>query len=239
MLSYFLRDMPVWRIFWIYVVAVAVLVVLCMSYLLIVADTTEIAKTRMYAHTARVVLAGLLAVYLFQVFEGICNAASHDRIPGIWAYLAMAVTVVMMFASAHFAYDPWHYKYMVLDGLSRVPPSEELLANVDAVQSNLPRPLSKSMEVESAMLEKRRLVFEVTAKGIVGDAGAKAAEDKIWGLLTDDPLACKELQPAFEHGLWTAVYEVRFDDSTFYARLTPEQCVEGYEHDDLKVKKRF
>lgn len=239
MLNYFLRDKPVWRIFWIYVIAVSVPLVLCMGYLLVLADTTDIAKVRMYSHAARVVLAGLLAVYLFQAFEAIRKASNHDRIPGLWSYCAMLITVGMLFASLHFAYDPWRYKFMVLDGLSRIPPSTELLADVDAVQSNLPRSLAKNMDVNSVVLDKRQLVFDVTAKGIVGDAGAKAAEEKLWGLLTKDGVVCTELMPAFEHGLWTAVYEVRFDDSTFYARLTPETCVEGYEHDVLKIKKSF
>jgi len=239
MLSYYLRNTPVWRIFWIYVIAVSIPLIFCMGYLLVLADTTEIAKTRMYSHAARVVLAGILAVYLFQVFEGIRRASSTDRVPGLWSYCAMLVTVSMLFASLHFAYDPWRYKFMVLDGLSRIPPSTELLADVEAVQSNLPRPLAKNMDVNSAMLDKRQLVFDVTAKGIVGDAGAKAAEEKLWELLTNDDNVCQELVPAFEHGLWIATYEVRFDDSTFYARITPEKCAEGYAHDVLKVKKRF
>lgn len=239
MLSYFLRAVPVWRIFWFYVVIVVLIASALMGYLLIIADTTEIAKTRMYAQTARIVLAGLLAVYLFQVYEGLRVAASSNRYPGIWGYAAMAITVLLIPVAGHFAYDPWHYKYMVLDGISSIPPSEELLAEVDTVQSNLPRKLSKTMDIEGAVLDKRNLVFEVNAKGKLGDAGAQFAETKIWSMLTKDNQYCDELKPVFEQGLWTAVYEVRYDDSTFFARLTPEQCAENYEHEYLKVKKRF
>lgn len=239
MLVYFLRTVPVWRIFWIYVVLIALMVATLMGYLLIIADTTDIDKTRGLAQMARIVLAGLLIVYLFNVFEGLRAAATNDRNPGLWGYLAMAITVLLIPATGHFAYDPWHYKYMVLDGISSIPPSEELLAEVDTVQSNLPRKLSKTMEIEGAVLSKRDLVFEVNAKGKLGDAGALKAEAKIWQMLTKDTQYCDELKPVFEQGLWTAVYEVRYDDSTFFARLTPEQCAEKYEHEYLKVKKRF
>ncbi|UZD91399.1 hypothetical protein [Cognatishimia activa] len=239
MLSYFLRTVPVWRIFWLYVVIVVLLISALMGYLLIIADTTDIAKTRMYAQTARIVLAGLLVVYLYQLLEGIRAAASYNRHPSLWSYLAMAITGLLIPVVGHFAYDPWHYKHMVLNGISSIPPSEELLAEVDTVQSSLPRKLSKTMAIESAVLDKRDLVFEVNAKGRLGDAGAPIAESKLWTMLTKDNQYCDELKPVFEQGLWTAVYEVRYDDSTFFARLTPEQCAENYEHEYLRVKKRF
>lgn len=239
MLTYFLRAVPVWRIFWIYVVLVVLFTATAMGYLLVVADSTDIAKTRMYAQTARIVLAGLLAVYLFSAFEALRIAASMRRHPGIWGYLAMLITVLLIPVTGHFAYDPWHYKYIVLDGVSRIPPSDELLVEVDTVQSKLPRKMSKTMEIESAVLDKRDLVFEVSAKGQLGDDGASFAETNIWSMLTKDRQYCDELEPVFKEGLWTAVYEVRYDDSTFFARLTPEKCAQTGEHDDLKVKKRF
>ncbi|MFY0597763.1 MAG: hypothetical protein JXQ85_15135 [Cognatishimia sp.] len=210
-----------------------------MGYLLVVADTTEIAKERMYAQTARVVLAGLLAVYLYNIYEGLRAASYNDRLPGVWGYLAMAVTVALIPVTAHFAYDPWYYKFKVLNAISSIPPSEELLAEVDNVQSTLPRKLSKSMAIENAILSKRDLVFEVNAAGKLGDDGAKFAEKKLWSMLTDGNAYCDELKPVFEQGLWTAVYEVRYDDTTFFARLTPKQCAENYEHEYLTIKKRF
>ncbi|GAA6208597.1 hypothetical protein NBRC116601_18900 [Cognatishimia sp. WU-CL00825] len=197
------------------------------------------AKLRMQAQVARVVIAALIGVYLFYVTKGLFKAAHRNRSPGLWGGAAVLITGSLTFVSAHFAYDPWAYKRLITDNLSRIPPSAALLAEVTHVQASLPRPMSKSVQIQSAELRKRELVFLVDAKGKVADTRVKAIEDKMWQTLTVDHSYCAELRAAFDQGLWTAVYEFRYEDAVFFARLGPKQCAAVAPHQDLIVKKRL
>ncbi len=83
------------------------------------------------------------------------------------------------------------------------------------------------------------MVFLVNAKGKVEDSRVKAIEEKMWQTLTTDQSHCAALSTAFDQGLWTAVYEFRYDDAVFFARLGPKQCAETAPHQDLIEKKRL
>lgn len=227
------------RAFWFGAILVFIPVAIGLAYLTHIIGTTDLPKERMQAQAIRVSVSAIMALYLFFVAKAIYRGCFRDRLPGIWGSAAILIVGGLAAAQAHFTYDPWFYKQKLLSALSSIPPSEELLAEVENIQSLLPRKISKTFNVESAELRNRELIFAVTAKGKVYDAQVKKTEERMWKVLTTKAPYCKELRTAFENGLWTAVYQVRYDNSTFIARLTPKQCAEGYEHEDLKIKKRI
>lgn len=227
------------RAFWFGAILVFIPVAIGLAYLTHIIGTTDLPKERMQAQAIRVAVSAVTALYLFFVAKAIFRASFRDRLPGIWGSAAILIVGALALAQAHFTYDPWFYKRQLLDALSRVPPSEELLTEVAAVQAQLPRQITKTYNVESAELHQRELIFSVTAKGKVFDSQVKRTEEKMWKTLTTKAPYCTELRTAFENGLWVAVYQVRYDNSVFIARLTPKQCAEGYEHEDLKIKKRI
>ena len=232
-------TLPVSRAFWLGVVSLFFPVALCLGYLLYLGDATDSPETRTQAQIGRIALCAVFVLYLTHIASGLYKFAIRPQTAGLWAGLAALATALLALSVAHFAYDPWYYKWQVRDALSRVPPSPELVQEVAIVQEGLPLELSKTVTVESAALENRELVFAVVGKGQVQEHQINKIEDQMWELLTTKAPYCAELRTAFELGLWTAVYEIRFDNSVFVVRLAPKQCAEGYEHEDLVIRRQM
>lgn len=236
MFSIFTGKAPVSRIFWLAVALLVVPIFFGLAYLFYLSHNGADQNTETMAKLGHVILSAFAALYFFFITKSLFRAMHHNREPSVSSWAAVFITALLVPLAAHFAFDPWSYKRGLLNLLSKVPVNDQLLAEIDTIQSTLPADLTRNITIDSATLAQRQLVFSATGKGALAEDATKAAEASIVKALTEDPSYCEALTKAFDLGLWNARYEVRYSNAVLTTRLGPTQCTDGWEATGLTVR---
>lgn len=236
MFSMFTGKAPVSRIFWLAVALLVVPIFFGLGYVFYLSHNSADQNIETMAKLGHVILSAFAALYFFFVAKSLYGAMYHNREPRISSWLAVCITALLVPLAAHFAFDPWFYKRNLLNMLSKVPVNEQLLAEVDTIQTTLPTKLTRNITIDSATLTQRQLVFSATGKGALAEDATKATEASIVKALTENPSYCEALSKAFDLGLWNARYEVRYTNAVLTTRLGPTQCADDWEATGLTVR---